>query len=82
MRFAFKLAILLWGLVSLVSLGGLIYVLPMYGVDGAFASALNLPEDPELSRQLYGRAAVFVFGSGVTVWMWRSYRRQYSKLRT
>ena len=80
MKLALKLSILMWLVASLISFGGVFYLLPSYTLVGAFAEAFKTPENPDLLHWFYGCAVSFVIGVAITVWLWRTYRRQYGRL--
>ena len=80
MKLALKLLIVLWMSVSLASFGGFLYLLPSYMVVGAFAQALKTPESPNLLHWFYGCMISSATGISMTLWLWRSYRKQYGKL--
>jgi hypothetical protein len=79
MKLALKLSILLWVIASVISLGGILYLLPSYMVVGAF-TAFKTPEGHDLLHWFYGCAISFVIGVAITTWLWRTYRRQYGCL--
>jgi chromate transport protein ChrA len=75
-----KALIVLWMVMSTVSLAGLIYLLPSRVIVGAFAQVLKTPQNPDLLRWFYGCTISFVVSIIITIWLWRTYRGQYGKL--
>jgi hypothetical protein len=80
MKLAFKFSIFVWAVASIISLGAVLYLLPSYTLVGAFAQAFRTPENPDLLHWFYSCAISFVIGVAVTIWLWRTYRRQYGSL--
>lgn len=79
MKLVLKLSILLSGLVSAAALTGFLYLLPGYAIGGPFMQILNRREYRELSYLVHVWFICSVTGVGVTIWLWRTYRRQYGK---
>jgi hypothetical protein len=48
MKVALKLSIVVWMIVSATSFGAVLYLLPSYGITGAFEKVFKIPVDPEL----------------------------------
>jgi len=80
MRAAVRLLILIWASVSAVSLVGLIYVFPGYSIDSAFSEALRKHPSPQASFWFHWCMTFFLVGACMTVWLYRTYRKQYGKL--
>jgi len=80
MRVAVKSLILVWATVSVVSLSGLIYVLPGYSLDRAFSEPLRKQPSPQASFWFHWCMIFFLVGACMTVWLCRTYRKHYGKL--
>jgi hypothetical protein len=50
MKSALKILVIIWGCLSLLSLAGLLYLLPGYFMVGALAQAFKTLQSPELAR--------------------------------
>ena len=79
MKLMLKLSILLSGLVSAAALSGFLYLLPGYFIGGPFMQVLNRREYRELSHLVHVWFICSATGVGVTIWLCRTYRRQYGK---
>lgn len=77
MRVGLMIVLVLWALVTLSSLGALTYLLPSYGIDGAFAQALRSHPDLNLQRWFHALEGSFLVGVFMTSWLWRTYKHQY-----
>jgi hypothetical protein len=80
MKLALRLSILLSGIVSAIALTGLLYALAGLFLVGPFAQVINHPEYRDLEHLFHVWAAYFLTAIVITIWLWRTYRRQYGKL--
>jgi hypothetical protein len=76
MKSALKALVIIWLCISVLSLPGLLYLLPSYGIVGAFAGAFKTSGDAELTRWFLCELGLTV-GILRTAWLWRAYRKHY-----
>jgi len=81
MKAALKTLAIVWSCISVVSLAGLLYLLPSYGIVGAFAGVFRAtPQSDELARWFHICEMSLVLGTLMTAWLWRTHRTHYGKL--
>ncbi len=79
MRVAVKSLIYVWAAVTVVSLGGLVYVFPGYSLDAAFSEALREPPSRQGVFWFRWCIAFVVIGVCMISWLYRTYRKRYGK---
>jgi hypothetical protein len=80
MKLALKLLIALSGIVSAIALGALLHVLAGLFFAGPFLQVFNHAEYRDLEHLFHVRAVYSFTAIAITIWLWRTYRRQYGKL--
>jgi hypothetical protein len=80
MKSALKILVIIWSCVSVLSLGGLLYLLPSYGIVSAFAAGFGTPRNPQLERWFHLSEMGLAVGILMTAWLWRTHRKHYGKL--
>jgi hypothetical protein len=80
MKLALKLLILLSGIVSAVAFAALIHVLAGLFFAGPFAEVFNHAAYRDLEHLVHVWAAYSFTAIAITIWLRRTYRRQYGKL--
>jgi heme A synthase len=80
MKLALKLLIVLSGIVSAIALGALLHVLAGLFFAGPFLQVFNHAEYRDLEHLLHIWAAYSLTAIALTIWLWRTYRRQYGRL--
>jgi len=80
MKSALKLLVILWACISLLSLAGLLYLLPSYFMVGALAQAFKTLQSPELTRWFHFSELGLTVGIFMTTRLWRTHRKRYGRL--
>jgi len=80
MKLALRLLILLSGIVSAIALACLLHVLAGLFLAGPFYQVFNHAEYRDLEHLFHVWAAYSFTAIAITIWLWRTYRRQYGKL--
>ncbi len=81
MKLALRFSIALAAVVSAFALTGLLHALAGLFLAGPFAQVLDHAGYRDMEHAFYLRAGYFLIALMTTVWLWRTYRRQYSKPR-
>jgi uncharacterized membrane protein YjjP (DUF1212 family) len=80
MKSALKALVIIWLCISVLSLAGLLYLLPSYGIVGAFAEAFKTSGDAGLTRWFHLCELGLTVGILMSAWLWRTYRKHYGSL--
>ena len=80
MKCALKILLIMWLSVSMLSLAGLMYLLPSYGIVGAFAEVLRTPQSDQLVRWLHFCELSFLLATLMSALLFRTYWKHFGKL--
>jgi hypothetical protein len=80
MKLALRLSILLSGIALVVALAELLHVLVGLFLAGPFDQVFNHAEYRDMEHLFHLWTAYFLTAFAITIWLWRTYRKQFGKL--